>query len=84
MVGIEFLLDLNVTCIQILNERYLFCGQETGLIKIIEIKTRATLGTYELPHAEKKADIYDIKLVKKPGLYAVGTRYGLFMLKIQK
>jgi hypothetical protein len=42
------------------------------------------MGTYELPHEEKKADIYDIRLVKKPGLYAVATRYGLFMLNMLK
>jgi hypothetical protein len=39
---------------------------------------------YELPHAEKKADIYEVRLVKQPNIYAVATRYGLFMLKITK
>ena len=49
---------------------------------MIDIKTRTSKGRYELPHEEKKADIYEIRLVKKPDLYAVATRYGLFMLKI--
>ena len=83
-IGFEFDLAEDVTCLQVLNEQYLFCGQAKGLINIIEIKTRTCKGVYELPHAEKKADVYEIRLVKKPDLYAVATRYGLFMVKIEK
>ena len=77
-------MDEDVTCLQVIDQQYLFCGQAKGLIKIIDIKTTSNMGTYELPHEEKKADIYDIRLVKKPGLYAVATRYGLFMLNMLK
>jgi hypothetical protein len=83
-IGFEFDMDEDVTCLQVFNEQYLFCGQAKGLISIIDIKTRTSKGVYELPHAEKKADIYEVRLVRKPDLYAVATRYGLFMLKITK
>ena len=43
-IGFEFDMDQDVTCVQVINEQYLFCGQAKGLINIIDIKTRTSKG----------------------------------------
>ena len=76
--------QFNLTCMKVMNSKFLFCGQERGHLTIVDYTKYAVVTKGKVEHKEDKSHINAITKTTEKQFYVVATNKGLAMVKIHE
>jgi hypothetical protein len=72
----------NLTCMKLLSQKILLCGQERGYLTVVDCAKYTVASEGKIEHKEDKSHVNAITKTADKGLYVIATNKGLALVRI--
>jgi hypothetical protein len=76
--------QFNMTCMNVIGPKFMFCGQERGHLSVVDFSKFAVVSQSQVEHKESKSHINSITKTSTKGVYVIGTNKGLSLVRINE